>query len=71
MGSLNSLEMEQLHKVSGGETVGVFPGGGCRKPKGFFIPIEGKKNQWSAQGRPEKCEYCWHLKFKDGFYCDA
>lgn len=64
------LELSKLYAIAGGAAVGVTSDGDCRKP-GQFKVLENKENEWKENGCPEKCKYCWHLKFKNGFFCDA
>ncbi len=69
------LNIENLDVVSGGtsngDCVDVFPDAMCRKPKGSFKVLEHNESIWKHEGCPEKCKYCWNLKYKDGFYCNV
>ena len=64
------IELGQLSGVSGGAVVGVSSDGICCKP-GSFRVLESKESEWQQNGCPEKCKYCWHLKYNNGFYCDV
>ena len=63
------LELGSLAAISGG-VVGVSIGDVCCKP-GKFEVLKNKENEWRQNDCPEKCQYCWHLKFNNGFYCDC
>ena len=58
------LDLNEILAVSGG-AVGVSIDDTCHKKKGTF------KSLRNENICTNKCKDCWHLKFKDGFYCDA
>ena len=64
------IEIANLSGISGGAIVNVSSDEICCKP-GSFKVLEGKENEWRQNGCPEKCKYCWHLKYDRGFYCDV
>ncbi len=64
------LKLNDLGSVSGGASVDVCLETTCRKPIGSFKVLETKEDEWRQNNSPEKCKYCWHLKFNNGFYCD-
>ena len=57
------LNLEEILSVSGG-TIGVGVNDKCHK-KGTFRSLGKGKNC------SENCGNCWHLKFNNGFFCDA
>ncbi len=65
------LNIDNLEVVSGGVAVDVFSEALCCKPSGSFKILESKETQWKQEGCPEKCKYCWNLKFNDGFFCNV
>ena len=65
------LKLNDLRSVSGGADVDVSLETTCCKPVGSFKVLETKVDEWRQNGSPEKCKYCWHLKFNNGFYCDV
>lgn len=64
------IEIGNLSGISGGAIVNVSSDGICCK-HGSFKVLESKENEWRQNGCPEKCKYCWHLKYDNGFYCDV
>lgn len=64
------IGLNELNDVSGGTSVEVSSDGICCKP-GCFKVLENKEDDWRQNGSPEKCRYCWHLKYDNVFYCDT
>ena len=58
------LNLNEVLAISGG-TVGVSIDGDCCKKEGTFKSLRDEKVCTN------KCKDCWHLKFNNGFYCDA
>lgn len=61
------LSLSEMLAVSGGtgETLGVSINDDCHKEPGTF------KSLRNENVKTCKCRDCWHLKFNNGFYCDA
>lgn len=64
VGELKKLDINEILSVSGG-VIGVSIDDSCHKKCGTF------KSLRNDNLCTNKCKDCWHLKFDDGFYCDA
>ena len=64
------IKLGKLSGISGGMIIDVNSNEVCCKP-GSFKVLENKENEWRQNGCPEKCKYCWHLKYNNGFYCEV
>lgn len=66
------ISFEELGSIAGGIAVDVLPEAKCCKP-GKFMVLDSKREEWEAEGRPEKCKNCWYLMhdFRDGYICKA
>ncbi|MDQ5983494.1 MAG: hypothetical protein RUMPE_00518 [Eubacteriales bacterium SKADARSKE-1] len=65
-----NLGFDEIENVSSG-VASVNLSDACHKESGVFSLIENKANKWKQSGCPKTCEFCWNLKYDNGFFCDA
>lgn len=67
-----NLGLEEIGNISGGaERLMVNTSDVCQRESGVFSLLAGKDKKWQKAGSPKTCEFCWNLKYDNGFYCDA
>ena len=60
----SDIDIYSLKKVSGGKNTI------CTRPSEFKL-LDCNKSDWEKGGCHKVCKYCWHLSYRNGFFCNA